>query len=101
MGKILPSAVDDVKTQRAIDLVKNAVPDLDVIAGLRSLGSIALVDGVQKRVAHGLGRKYRGRVVVTQSAAAHILDDTGKSDTATYIYLTASGGSPTVTLLVF
>ncbi len=100
MALKVPSS-GSVDTDKAIRAVAAAIPDLAVFAGARELGPIALVAGVQKRVPHGLKRKYRGFLLSGLSAVATITDARTKSDTDTYLYLTATGANATVHLVVF
>lgn len=73
--------------------------------GIRLVENVVLVDGVTKRISHGLRRKLRGWIVVrtsTSDALAALHDEQAThSDTDVYLYLRANGYSPTVSLLVF
>lgn len=100
MIKIRPVKTDDPVINKALDEIRDGLPDVEAFAGARQINKIVLVSGVQKRVAHGLGRKYRGRLIVSQSAAAHITDDLTKTDLDKYLYLTASANT-TINLVVF
>lgn len=99
VGKFISSG--DVTSDKAIQGAIDAIPDLTAIEGIRQLSPVALTDGVVKRLVHGLGRKYRGFILVGLSAAATVTDDQTKTDTDTYLYLTPHGASPTVRVLVY
>jgi hypothetical protein len=87
-------------TDKALAALHEAMPDLSVFDGARLIEDVALSSGVQKRVSHGLRRKYRGFIPVGLSAAATIIDDKSKSDRDVYLYLTASANT-TISLVVF
>ena len=65
------------------------------------LEDILLASGVTSKVAHKLGRKLIGWIVVGKNAAQHVYDaNSGKTDLDQYIHLTA-GGTTTVNVWVF
>ncbi len=97
---IRPTSVDDPTVNKALSEIRDAVPDVAVFDGARLIKDIVLASGVTKRVVHGLGRKYRGRIIARQSTNAYLIDDYTRTDTDTYIYLTASANT-TVSLVVF
>ncbi len=77
-----------------------------VFDGAKVLHGVKLVDGVLTRVAHGLGRKLQGYIIVGirgNVAAGYINDqhDGSHADTGTFMYLTATGYSPTLDMVVF
>ena len=76
------------------------VTDSSIIDG-RVIEDITLASGTTSKIAHKLGRKLIGWVVVGKNAAQHVYDvNSGKTDLDTYIYLTA-GGTVTVNIWVF
>ena len=76
------------------------VTDSSIIGG-RIIEDITLASGTTSKIAHKLGRKLIGWVVVGKNAAQHVYDvNSGKTDLDTYIYLTA-GGTVTVNIWVF
>jgi hypothetical protein len=95
----------DAATDKALDEIRGAIPDLEALDGLRLLENVQLTSGVTARVPHGLGRKPRGWLVVrTDSGAAlgYIYDEQRtQAKTDVYLYLRAEGYSPLVSLLVF
>lgn len=97
---IKTTSVDDPTTDRALSEIRDSIADVSVFEGARLVGPVVLVSGTQKRVTHGLGRKYRGFFVVRKSAVADLIDDGSKTDRDTYLYLTANGNT-TVSLVVF
>lgn len=90
-------------TDKAI-LASREAP-IAALDGIRLIEGVALVDGTTKRIAHGLGRKLRGWLVVrtsTGDALGCMYDEqTTHTDTDVYLYLRTDGYSPTVSLLVF
>lgn len=103
MVRVRPTGLSDGPTQKAVDDLRTALPDLGVFEGARALDGIVLQDGVTKRIVHGLGRKLRGWLVVRiNSSGGTLLDEQAThSDGKTYLYLKAVGYSPTVSLVVF
>jgi hypothetical protein len=97
---IKPTSVTDVATSKALDDLRASIPDLEVLDGARLVEGVVLTSGVQKRIAHGLGRKYRGFLPCSISAAATFIDDKTKPDRDTYLYLTSSANT-TISLVVF
>ena len=76
------------------------VTDSSIIDG-RLIESISLSSGTTSKIAHKLGRKIIGYIVVGKNAAQHVYDEnSGKSDLDTYLHLT-SGGTVTVNIWVF
>ena len=62
---------------------------------------ISLASGTTSKIAHKLGRKLIGWIIVGKDAAQHVYDvNSGKTDLDTYIHLTA-GGTVTVNIWVF
>lgn len=88
----------DEATDKALAALQKQIPDLGVFEGARLIESTV---STSTRVVHGLRRKYRGFLVVGLSTAAIITDDRTRGDTDTYLYLTASTGTPSVRLIVF
>ena len=94
-----------VEVDRALIALQATFPDLSVFEGVRQLDGIALEDGVTRRIAHGLGRKLRGWLVVRISSgdplSALYDEQSMHNDTDKYLYLRADGFAPTLSLLVF
>ena len=62
---------------------------------------ISLASGTTSKIAHKLGRKLIGWIIVGKDAAQHVyVVNSGKTDLDTYIHLTA-GGTVTVNIWVF
>lgn len=67
----------------------------------RLISDIDLASGTVSKIAHKLGRKLQGWVIVGKGAAQHVYDNnSGQSDLDEYIHLTA-GGTVTVNVWVF
>ena len=67
----------------------------------RMIEDIDLASGTTSKIAHKLGRKLVGWIVVSKNAAQHVYDvNSGKTDLNLYIHLTASG-TTTVNVWVF
>ena len=104
---IRPIVTDDVKTNKALDEIRDGIPDLGVIDGLRLIENVQLTAGTTKVIPHGLGRKLRGWIVVRINLGANngYLYDLQNSSTShapeKYLYLRAEGYSPKISLLVF
>jgi len=76
------------------------ITDSSIIDG-RIISDIELSSGTISKIAHKLGRKLQGWVIVGKNAAQHVYDDnSGQTDLDTYIHLTA-GGTVTVNVWVF
>lgn len=103
----LPRAisVDDPATERALSAIREEMPAVAALNGVRLLEGIQLTAGQTKRIAHGLGRKLRGWLVVRINLGAslgYIYDNQSTvTDGDVYLHLTAEGYSPKVSLLVF
>lgn len=102
---IRPSAVADSKTNKALSDIRAAVADHAALDGVRLIADVQLTSGETKRIAHGLGRKLRGWIVVRTSegnTSAYLHDEQREHpDTDVYLHLRAEGYSPVVSLLVF
>lgn len=71
-----------------------------IVAG--KLVTVTLDSTKTTNVAHGLGRRYQGWLLVDITAAGDVYrDGTANVDTATYVPLKVSAGTPTVTLWIF
>ena len=67
----------------------------------RLISDIDLASGTVSKIAHKLGRKLQGWVIVGKGAAQYVYDNnSGQSDLDEYIHLTA-GGTVTVNVWVF
>jgi len=76
------------------------VTDSSIIDG-RVISDIDLASGTSTKIAHKLGRKLRGWIVVGRSAAQHVYDEnSGETDLDTFLHLTA-GGTVTVSIWIF
>ena len=65
------------------------------------ISDISLASGTTTKVAHKLGRKLIGWIVVGKSAAQHVYDEnSGQTDLDTYLHLTA-GGTVTFNVWIF
>lgn len=100
-----PVAVKDAATEQAITAVRDSITDVSVLEGIRQIDDVQLTSGQTKRIAHGLGRKLRGWIVVrtnTAAALGYIYDEQSTAaDTDVYLRLRAEGFSPKISLLVF
>lgn len=100
---------DDLLTRLSLDVTAMAnrlreVFESPIVTG--RIVSVTIASGATSaQVAHGLGRAYRGAVVVSQSAATELrVDAPTASDVATYLTLRAAaapGADLTVSLWVF
>lgn len=85
--------------QRDVREVLRQLSATEVIKG--NLVTVQLSTSTTK-VAHRLGRRWKGWIVVDTDSAATIHRDTSQNvDSGTYIPLVASAGTPNVTLWVF
>jgi len=76
------------------------VVDSSIIDGKLLTGHV-LASGTTSVIAHGLGRKLKGWVVVSKNAAQHVYDAQASNDSPDiFLHLTA-GGAVTVDLWVF
>lgn len=76
------------------------ITDSSIIDG-RIILDVDLASGTSTKIAHKLGRKLKGWIVVGKDAAQHVYDEnSGESDLDTFLHLTA-GGTVTVSIWVF
>lgn len=102
LGKsISVPSVADTNTDRALNTIVDAVNELRFAPVVNSVlvPGVVIASGTTVTVNHGLGRSYRGRIVVAQSAEATIWD--GVSATPDLTLLLTSNADVTVSLLVF
>jgi len=86
--------------QYRLEKTLRPVTDSSIVDG-RIIEDIDLASGTTSKIAHKLGRKLIGWIVVGKSAGQHVYDaNSGKSDLDEYIYL-AAGGTVTVNIWVF
>ena len=90
-----------------LDAVQERVEDallpisLSTIVDGKLLTGHVLASGSTSVIAHGLGRKLQGWIVVSKNAAQHVYDSqASNSAPETFLHLTA-GGAVTVDLWVF
>lgn len=100
-----PTRTGKPDVDRAIDEVMAAMPPKTVLSGARLIENLRLASGQTHRIAHGLGRKLQGWLIVRNdsgNAAGYIYDEqSAHADTDRFLYLRVEGYTPTVTLLVF
>jgi len=88
------------KLQYRLEETLRPVTDAAIIDG-RLIEDIDLASGTSTRIAHKLGRKLRGWIVVGRNAAQHVYDEnSGETDLDSFLHLTA-GGTVTVNVWVF
>lgn len=76
------------------------IVDSSIIDGKLLTGHV-LASGTTSVIAHGLGRKLKGWIVVSKNAAQHVYDVQASNDSPElFLHLTA-GGAVTVDLWVF
>jgi hypothetical protein len=105
-NRLKPTRVKDPTTARALRSVADLMPNVSVFDGCRLIEGVELESGVTKRIAHGLGRRLRGWLVVRIDSGTALgfmydeqADNASLSDT--FLFLRAEGYSPTISLLVF
>lgn len=93
-----PQRTGDESTDRNLDAIAQAFVDLqrDLLLLRFTIDSAAIATS-ETKVAHGLGRVPRGRIILSQSADARVWDS--KAADAQWLYLRASS-AVTVKLLV-
>lgn len=98
------TAVADSATDRALRELRGLVDGRSFTDGAKVLTDLELTTSVQ-RIAHGLGRRPVGYLVVrTKTAAAAFVvadENDGKRDLALFLHLKTVGTAATVDLLVF
>lgn len=88
------------KIQYRIEETLRPITDSAIIDG-RLINDIDLASGTSTKIAHKLGRKLNGWIVVGKSAGQHVYDENaGQTDLGTHLHLTA-GGTVTVNVWVF
>jgi len=88
------------KLQYRLEETLRPITDAAIIDG-RLIEDIDLASGTSTKIAHKLGRKLRGWIVVGRDAAQHVYDEnSGKTDLGSFVHLTA-GGTVTVNVWVF
>ena len=97
---------DDPELQRQLVSLTDGLNALiAVFNGARFIEDVTCRAGVTTRIAHGLGRRLRGYVIIrkdSSDAAGHEHDEQSRhSDTDQFLYLRFEGYSPTISLLVF
>ena len=76
------------------------ISDSSIVDGKLLTGHV-LASGTTSVIAHGLGRKLKGWIVVSKNAAQHVYDSQASNETPDlFLHLTASG-AVTVDLWVF
>ena len=86
--------------QYRLEKTLRPVTDSSIVDG-RIIEDIDLASGTTSKIAHKLGRKLIGWIVVGKSAAQHVYDEnSGQTDLDTYLHLTA-GGTVTVNVWIF
>lgn len=107
--------VGDVATQRALDSVRNGANAASkLFDDARAIADVVLVDGVVKRIDHGLGRAFSGWLLVDILPASSasmttgrleraVLDGSDIPDETRQLWLLATGFTTdlTVRLVVF
>lgn len=100
--KVISTGIPSV--DKAI-MAANPPTATSILDSVRLLENVVLVDGVTKRIAHGLKRKLRGWFVVRTNAGealGSLYDEqSSHTDTDTFLYLRADGYAPTLSLVVF
>lgn len=102
------STLDELLVRLNLDVTGLAnllrvVSESPIVTG-RIVAATILSADTSALVAHGLGRAYRGAVVVSQSAATELRVDAPSTDAATYLTLRAAaapGADLTVSLWVY
>lgn len=78
---------------------------INLFNGARLIEDVTCTAGESTKIAHGLGRRLRGYIIVrinSGAALAYLHDEqTEHTDTDKHLYLRAEGFSPTLSLLVF
>ena len=99
------AAVRDLARQMAevqtnVGLVLDQLPKIDILDG-RRVNDVALTAGSAVDVSHGLGRKYRGVIVVSQNAAGTVRESTNTNSFPDRIVIMTASATITADLWVF
>jgi len=88
------------RLQYRLEETLKPVTDSSIVDGVL-IEDIDLASGTSTKIAHKLGRKLRGWIVVGRTAAQHVYDENaGETDLDEFLHLTA-GGTVTVNVWVF
>lgn len=98
-------ALEDAVTGRAMDEVREVVNDvaaIDILQG-KLIEAVVLTGGTTRKIAHGLGRKPRGWIVVKQKGwtSTGYMNEVDHGSKDRELWLLAYGMDPTISLWVF
>ena len=89
-----------MELQYRLEETLRPVTDSSILGGIL-IKDVDLASGTSTKVAHKLGRKLQGWIIVGKTAAQHVYDENeGESDLDEFLHLTA-GGTVTVNVWIF